>query len=110
MFHVFYEFTQFTGVEKLNICMPHGSITDIDELMDWVEHHLSGEIRSIGIHIESWHRSHRAVTRLATHILMLSNHNTLATFEVYIAGTKYTLAWACLELGIPPPVAELQVG
>ena len=121
--HNIYDFLQFGGgtVRELNLRVSgiFLSALRLRALMTLVEHDLSDEIHHIGIHLGSWdlRRDYpqRRPTRIlasalmkrrddfAQYILMLSNHCTLRSFAVSIAGEPVTLQWACQQLGIPPP-------
>jgi len=110
-----YDFMQFSGVRELNIRVPGIlSVERLDVFMDFLEHDLSEEVHHVSIHIRSWdlsplldprRQARRNARRddFAQYILMLSNHGTLRSFAVYIAGEPLTLQWACQQLGIPPP-------
>ena len=108
LFHVYYDFVQFTGVRRLDLRLPRVTNAQLHFLMHVLEHDLSDELRHVGIHLAHLsgfvlHRL-RSRERFAQHILMLSNHNTLDTFSVTIAGQPFTILWACQQLGIDPPL------
>jgi hypothetical protein len=108
LFHVYYDFVQFTGVTELNLRLPRVTAGHLNMLMQWMEHDLSVELRHVGIYLAGFHpsmnlRRPRVRERFAVHIMMLSNHNTLDTFSVSIAGEHFTILWACQQLGIGSP-------
>jgi hypothetical protein len=104
-FHVYYDFVQFTGVRELNLRLPvRVTNRQLHALMVWLEHDLSDELSHVSIHLAYWNlRRPRVRERFAQHILMLSNHNTLDSFSVSIAGEPFTILWACQQLGMDPP-------
>ena len=104
LFHVYYDFVQFNGIRELNLNLAQTSIQRMRKLMVWLEHDLNIEVRHVGVHVVRWGlRSLHRRRFLALHILMLSNHDTLDTFAVSIAGVAYTLQWACHQLRIDSP-------
>ena len=113
LFHVYYDFVQFSGVRELDLRLPRVTNGQLHILMQWLERDLSEELRHVSIHLAHRNllrrlRSQRIADqnvreRIAVHILMLSNHNTLDTFSVSIAGEPFTILWACQQLGIDPP-------
>ena len=86
LFHVYYDFVQFTGVRRLDLRLPRVTNAQLHFLMHVLEHDLSDELRHVGIHVRSRRQTlllrRRSRERLARHILMLSNHNTLDPFTL----------------------------
>lgn len=105
IFHVYYDFVQFTGVRQLNLRVPYASKGQLDMLMRWLEFDLNDELRHVSIDVAQPNLLRRLRSReeIAEHVLMLSNHSTLDSFSLSIAGASCTIFWACKQLGIDPP-------
>jgi len=110
-FRIYQNFVQFTGVKYLTILLPGANTAQFDKLMGWLECYLNVELRHVSIRVSQKNimlalqsRGHRArgihmidKEVLAEHVLMLSTHNTLTSFDLSIARDHFSVLWSDVD-------------
>ena len=108
LYHVYRNFTQFSRVGYLTMLFPGVIAVQFDNLMLWLRCYLNVEIRHVSIHVSQRNMllalpfygfCARGVhmlnlEQLAEHVLMLSTHDTLHSFDLSIAGDHFSILWA----------------